>query len=78
MRRERTFTQELGLEMGLGRDRFAEPRLDLVPPGLGDRVALAIGTGSGFSLTDQRLPVPRETGERRVRLTERQGLPRPK
>ena len=46
---------------------------DLALAGLGDCVALAIGTGSGFSLADQRLSIPRETGERRVHLTERQG-----
>ena len=70
---ENDLHEELGLEIGLGRDRLAEPRLDLVLPGLGDRVALAIGTGSGFSLADHRLSVPRETGERRVHLAEGQG-----
>ena len=68
--REHDLHEEVGLEVGLGRDRLGEPRLDLVLPGLGDRVALAVRTGSRLSLAGDRLPVPREAGEGGVHLAE--------
>ena len=70
--REHDLHEEVGLEVGLGRDGLGQPRLDLALPGLGDRVALAVRTGSGFSLAGHRLSVPRQAGEGGVHLAERQ------
>ena len=75
---EHDLHEEVGLEVGLGRDRLGEPRLDLALPGLGDGVALAVRTGPGLSLAGDRLSVPREAGEGGVHLAERQRPPRPK
>ena len=69
--REHDLHEEVGLEVGLGRDRLGEPRLDLALPGLGDGVALAVRTGSGLSLAGDRLSVPRQAGEGGVHLAER-------
>ena len=60
--------EQIGLQVGLGGDGLREPRLDLVPAGLGDVVPLAIGTGSWLGVADDRLPVSRQAGERGVHL----------
>src|ERR1700733_14379652 len=67
---ENDLHEEIGLEVRLGRDRLAEPRLDLVLPGLGNGVALAVRPGSRLRVSGYRLPVPRETGEGGVHLPE--------
>ena len=71
--REHDLHEEIGLEVGLGRDGLGQPRLDLALPGLGDGVALAVGTGSGLGLAGHGLSVPRQTGEGGVHLAEGKG-----
>ena len=68
---EHDLHKEVGLEVGLGRDRLAEPRLDLALSTLGDGVALAVWTGPRLGLADHRLSVTSKAGERRVHLAER-------
>ena len=58
--------------MGLGLDRLAQPRLDLVSADLGNRVALAFGPGPGLHLTGEDLSVARQATEGGVHLAERE------
>ena len=77
--REHDLHEEVGLEVGLGRDGLGEPRLDLALPGLGDGVALAVRTGSRLSLARPWpfRPSPDGRGWRTPGRRE-DGRPRPK
>ena len=66
--RQDNLHEQIRLQVGLGGDGLREPRLDLVPAGLGDVVSLAIGLRSRFGLADDRSPVSRQAGERGVHL----------
>ena len=74
---EHDLGEEFSLEMRLGLDRLAQPRFDLVPAHLRDRVALAFGPGPGLHLTWEDLSVARQATERRVDLAERERLAAP-
>ena len=71
--REHDLHEEVGLEVGLGRDGFRQPCLYLALPRLGDRVALTVRTRPCLCLADDGLPVTGQPSEGGVHLTEGEG-----
>src|SRR2546422_10859195 len=51
--RQHHLGEQFGLQVRLGCGGFGQPRLDLRGPGLGDGVALAVGSAAGLGLAGQ-------------------------
>jgi hypothetical protein len=66
--RQHDLAEQLALQVRVGRDRFAEPFVDLGHAVLGDGVPAALGPGLLLDRAGDRLPVPGQPGQRRVDL----------
>src|SRR5690348_10681795 len=75
--RERHLREEYRLQVRLGLDRIGQPRVDIVPTGVGDGVALAVRAVARLGIAGGDLAVPRQPSERGVHLAERQLLTAP-
>ena len=64
--------EQLSLQMWFGFDRLAEPRLDLALSYLGDRITLALGSATRFGISGEHLPIPCQSAEGRIHLSEGQ------
>src|SRR6201993_4446953 len=73
--RQRHLREQDRLQVRLGLDRLAQPRVDLVPAHVRDGVALAVRAVARLGIAGGDLPVPRQPAERGVHLAERQLLP---
>src|SRR5215469_1310689 len=75
--RQRHLREQHGLQVRLRLDRIGKPCVDLGPAGVGDRVALAIGSLARLRLAAGDLAVAGQPAEGGVNLPERQLLASP-
>jgi len=74
---QRHLREQDRLQVRFGLDRIGQPRVDLRPAGVGDRVALAVRSFARFGLAAGDLAVAGQPAERGVNLPEGQLLASP-